>query len=480
MPSPYQAALSTANNIAAGFKGYQDRTAIDEILEQAHATGKPEDVDFAMTQILSRVSPEKQQMALAILQKKKADIQSKIEKDKISSAYEAQGIPKWVADLDSEAQKDYFKQRAEQEKKKDKTKAYEDAGLPKYLAGLDPVTQKTLIQNQYYGDLLKGMGFNLGSSTSTESFQGVPGVPVDNLTSQMGQSQGIADIGQTLNQISPIQAPTKPKQTLQTIPDEQLVALSGIPGSPGQMAKAELQRRQEARKISQKENSELRQDVREAKKETLPMRQEIANKANAARKGIENKKHLVELINTGNINDPTYATLAEAIPLNLGKRLLSPETVEYKAGLVDEFSDLRNIFQGQTRVKEIELLEAKLADIYLTDEQKKTILKSRINALQADLIKEEAAAEVEAKYPNLGALQFSIKVEEIAKPKMKKLFDQVLDEHKFVINQAEKRKEIALNPKNPDDFAIMLSIRKEAGGDKEAAKKLAKKKGYTW
>ena len=212
--------------------------------------------------------------------------------------------------------------------------------------------------------------------------------------------------------------------------------------------------------------------------ETVPLRKEFSDKGEAARQGIQNKQRLLDLIKTGKIDDPTWAALAQHVPLNLGKRLLSNETVEYKAGLVDEFKDLRNIFQGQTRIKEIELLEDKIADIYLTDDQKEAVLNSRMEALKADIIREEAAAEVEENHPNLGVLQFRKKVEELAKPKLEKLFNKILDDQKAVINSAEKRKSLPLDPNDPDDLKIMQEILKEVGGDKNKAWKLAKEKGY--
>lgn len=234
-------------------------------------------------------------------------------------------------------------------------------------------------------------------------------------------------------------------------------------------------------KKSQKEHEEDLQKIENARKETLPIRMEIANRATAARKGIQNKNHLIDLINTGNIDDPTYATfLGELLPYNLGKRLLSNETVEYKAGLVDEFTDLRNIFQGQTRIKEIDILEDKLADLYLTDEQKKAVLKSRINALQTDLIREEAAEEVERDYPYLGALQFSKKVDEIANKKMEPLFNKILDEHKAIIQDAENKKKMKLNAQDPEDLKIVKQLLQETGGDKQKARELAKKRGYNF
>lgn len=238
----------------------------------------------------------------------------------------------------------------------------------------------------------------------------------------------------------------------------------------------------ENRRRTEEQVTKTKEEQRRAlRQETLPIRTKLAEKAMTARKGIQNKEQMMSLIETGNLNDPTFAALAESLPLNLGKRMLSPETVEYKAGLVEEFGDLRNIFQGQTRMKEIELLEAKVADIYLTDEQKKTILKSRINALKADIIFAEAASELENR-DDLGVLQFNSELEKKAKPRMEALFNNILDEQKAVIDAAERRKnsKLPLDPDDPDDNQILIQILKEADGDKMEARKIAKAKGYSF
>jgi hypothetical protein len=230
----------------------------------------------------------------------------------------------------------------------------------------------------------------------------------------------------------------------------------------------------------QLKNLEREEDFeKEIRKENLPVRQEFSDKGQAARKGIQNKEKGLELIERGNIDDPTFATIADSLPLKLGQRLLSPDTVEYKAGLVEEFSDLRNIFQGQTRVKEIELLENKIADLYLTDDQKKAILRSRIDALKGDVIREEVAEEIEAEGKPLGVLQFRKEVERRSKPKIEALFNNILDEQKSIINNAETRKKVPLIAGDPEDDKIAQQILKEAGGNPKKARELAKKKGYT-
>ena len=186
----------------------------------------------------------------------------------------------------------------------------------------------------------------------------------------------------------------------------------------------------------------------------------------------------MNLIRTGNLDDPTFAAIMDNLPFNLGQRMLSPETVEYRAGLVDNYADLKTLFAGATRVKEIEILEKKIADVYLTDEQKQRVLESRIEAHKADLIMAEAAEELEAEGKAVGVLGFDKEVRKRAKPKLEALSKKVIDDQAAIIKDAENRKGIALNPKDPDDRQIAEQIMKEAGGNRTKARELAKKKGY--
>jgi hypothetical protein len=255
---------------------------------------------------------------------------------------------------------------------------------------------------------------------------------------------------------------------------DELGVLMGEKGIPTVFSNPYIENRRRTQEQVEKTKEGRRESLR---KETLPFRTKYAEKSSAAQKGIENKEQLIRLIKSGDINDPTYAAIAEALPLNLGKRLLSPETVEYKAGLVEEFGDLRNIFQGQTRIKEIDLLENKIADLYLTDEQKLAVMNSRLRALKADIIRAEAASELEDR-EDLGVLQFEKEVEKRSKPKLEALFNSIIDEQKSIFENAEKRKSLTLDPNDPDDLVILNQILKEARGDKSKARKIASEKGY--
>ena len=285
------------------------------------------------------------------------------------------------------------------------------------------------------------------------------------LSEQVPQA-GIGNVGKQPPQITQRNTP---------LSDQEILAISIRNPVLGK----QLQAQKEAQERRQNEEIKAqRKEIAESKKETAPLRKEIAERAATARQSLLNKQRQMELIDSGKIDDPTVAIFLDSLPGGYGRRLLSPETVEYKAGLVDEFRDLRNIFQGQTRVKEIDLLEKKIADLYLTDEQKKRVLKSRMKAQESDILREEAASDLEKEHPEYGTLQFSTSLEKAMKNKQKHVVDQVLDDVNNVIKEAETRKKRTLDVNNPEDAEIGRQILQEAGNDIKKAYKLAEQKGY--
>lgn len=235
--------------------------------------------------------------------------------------------------------------------------------------------------------------------------------------------------------------------------------------------------KQKEEELAVKKESKTQSDL---SKEVGPLKQKIIERGNAARESIANKENLMDLVNRGNLTDPTVAAFLDNLPFNMGKRFLSDDTIEYKGGLVDNFRDLKTIFNGPARVKEIEIMENKIPDIYLTDSQKKQLLKSRIDISKIDLAREEAAAEIEEKMPNISALQFNREVEKKTQQKMDLIGKYVLGEQKAIIDAAERKKQLPLNLNDPDDKEIIGQIMREAKGDVKEAEKIAKQKGYRW
>ncbi len=63
-PSPFEVAQTIGNKTAAAFQKSEDSNAIQKILAEASKSGNPEDLNKAMSKILSQVSPERQPMAV--------------------------------------------------------------------------------------------------------------------------------------------------------------------------------------------------------------------------------------------------------------------------------------------------------------------------------------------------------------------------------------------------------------------------------
>lgn len=76
MPSPFELGQKVSSNISGAFEEQRDRSSIDQILETAFASGGEDALNTAMRNIVSRVSPDRQQVALGILQNKQKDMMS--------------------------------------------------------------------------------------------------------------------------------------------------------------------------------------------------------------------------------------------------------------------------------------------------------------------------------------------------------------------------------------------------------------------
>jgi hypothetical protein len=176
------------------------------------------------------------------------------------------------------------------------------------------------------------------------------------------------------------------------------------------------------REIREKHTSEMR-------KETLDARKEYSTKAKAAKRSIENKKQMLALLKKGKIDDPLTVEVARYLPGAIAGKILSPDTQVYKTGLFNEFEVLKTMFPGQIRVKEIELLEDKLASLEKSHEAKARILENGIKKLEYDRILADAAREVEKKHPNASVLEFDGLVEQLAEPEVEKLFEDILADY---------------------------------------------------
>lgn len=213
------------------------------------------------------------------------------------------------------------------------------------------------------------------------------------------------------------------------IPDETITAINAINPAAGRDLRhakdVGLREKSDKAKMEQTENLARR-------KETLPLRKEYADKAKFAKQAIENKKGSLAILKTGKVDDPFIVEMTKFLPGAVGNRILSPETQIYRAGLFDEFGVLRSFFPGATRVKEIELLEDKLATLDKSHEAKEELLETGIIKSERDIILAKAARQVEKENPNATYLELEEAVQERAKPELDKLFNKLTSKYEEI------------------------------------------------
>lgn len=290
---------------------------------------------------------------------------------------------------------------------------------------------KTALQNETlkkagFGDLI-GLPEKVQQAVITEKLKGQrKQEELSQLNEALGFNQGktrTKSIGEQLVKGEP----TEEESRFYT-PEQKALIAQIKPAVERSLSHSEdVERREETakRQMEQKENLERR-------KETLPLRKEYADKAKFAKQAIENKKGSLALLKTGKVDDPFVVEMTKFLPGAIGNKLLSPETNIYRAGLFDEFGVLRSMFPGSTRVKEIELLEDKLATLDKSQEAKEELLETGIIKSERDIILAKAARQVEKENPNATYLELEEEVQNRAQPELEKLFNRLMDKYEDI------------------------------------------------
>lgn len=170
-------------------------------------------------------------------------------------------------------------------------------------------------------------------------------------------------------------------------------------------------------------------EILASKKETMPLRKQYADQAKYAKDAQKNKQQQINLIKKGNIDSPERVFFSSLLPGALGNKLLSSDTQLYRAGLFEEFGVLKSMFPGQIRVKEIELLEDKLASLEKSHEAKEKILETGIKKLEIPKIKAKAAQRVEKEYPKASLLEFEELVDRYAEEDLEKAYEGIANSY---------------------------------------------------
>lgn len=164
MPSPFEMGRAIGGNVSGGISEGLENNRIDQILQQAQASGDPAQVQNIMNQIITRVSPEKRPVVAEALQNRHQQLVKGMQKQQAAAYYQSQGLDPNIAGLDPGLQKEILKRQtsADQSKKQP------------LLTGLDIVKrQRELLKRGNLGPKLAviGTGRKAGSTWTKEGIK---------------------------------------------------------------------------------------------------------------------------------------------------------------------------------------------------------------------------------------------------------------------------------------------------------------------
>ena len=117
MPTPFELGRAIGGNISGGLSEARETNALDRILQNVQRSNDPNLQNDVIRQILTRVSPEKREAALAVLQNK----QNQMQKETQREAYAETGLN---PNLPESINRELIKQQTAQ--MKEKNAGYED------------------------------------------------------------------------------------------------------------------------------------------------------------------------------------------------------------------------------------------------------------------------------------------------------------------------------------------------------------------
>lgn len=370
-PSPFETAQMISNNFGKVQQRHNDISAIDEILLRANQSGKQEDVHMAMSQILSRVSPERQQGALAILQNKQQMIQQQSEL----------------------ARKEQERQRSGQ--------AYKTAGLDESAQYLAPAAQTQLLKNKQGMDVYNNLSGNAsaaGINAQTETANQLPKSTTENPTAGDNTPAPTTPLPTSEGQ------PTNPprKRNITEFSDQELVALSAVPG----YAKASEQ----ALKLNQ-ENRKLKLDLH---KESEKYDEELLKQQRAAKNQISTIKNIEKAVNSGNITPTALANIFKGFG-KIGEKFSDAFMNKDQATLLTSIPQLlegwKDVFGVRLSDADLKVLQDKLPSIGKSAEANKAVLKILNKYAEMNLLRGQIADRIKSENEGYRPLGFANMVE---------------------------------------------------------------------
>lgn len=431
MHPSFLASREIGNNLGQAFKKSRDENAIESILSQAMDTGNPEVIQNSIGKILSQVSPERQGPAIKYLQSEYQNIERKKkmiqEQQAAKSAGYDYGVPPQVA---AQQVKDSAKQQR----------------LSQYGLGGDPRSQYNLPNAED------------GTPSQLSGIQGQqPEIPINN--PQLAQK-------------------ASPESVFRRFSDDQLVVLTGAPDREvSEPANAEMKRREEDRKIVQKEKEGWTKFGMERAKKVLDKTEEIAQSLPLKETAL---KMMKEAITSKNLGFWSKDNLAEITGF---EGLRSPEGAIFKTAGKEYF--LGNISRAGARPNQ--WIEQQISDmmqkIGRSTEANLSVSRALENEMDLDKARLRLTEEIfnglrsQGKdVGNLGTL-LNTQLSKYAEQKQNELFNDLRAIKAISDDKPQKYNKVSNGTKI--SLYMVDSLLKSFNNDPDKALKEAKKLGYS-
>lgn len=374
MSVAFNVAQGIGNKLAQGYQKVQDENAIESILAKAIESGDPAQLQNSIGQILSKVSPERQPMAIKYLE----------------SAY------KNVTDRN--------------------TKASQATALRQ--AGVNPNLPANIQKAQYDANAKRQRlpGFMQPTGQGGQEPES-PEVPTGNPAFDLGeggnaQGQEAPNVQQT-----PTQSPTSiPSNRPKLLSKEEALQLSGHPDPEiRNYGDAMLKEISDQEKIQQKRDSASRAEKIEFHKESSKFDDELLKNSRIAKDQQETVKTIEKAVKSGNIRPTSFANIFKGMG-KVGDKLAEAFLNEDEAALLASIPNLlegwKQVFGVRLTDADLRLLQDKLPSIGKTEEANLVITRILKKYSDMTLLRSKISKDIKKENDGLRPLGYADMIEE--------------------------------------------------------------------
>ena len=284
------------------------------------------------------------------------------------------------------------------------------------------------LQRQKDIDRLQSMGFN---PRAAELLNYIREVDPGHFTSVM-QSLGEGAYQQSPQEVQYPEQKAQPEELVK----EQITEPSGEKISiQKEIAKPKsLFEDKEAKKQSHEEQKLINKEVHSYIKD-------IRAKGKGAKENDIRLRRMDKLIESGNLNNPTFVSLLRSLKHGIGGYIgldltgtLSPETQEFDKLSNDFVKNIKDIFGSRITDQDLKSFMATVPQSTQTNAGKRAVINNLKLFNEAAQIREQAANRLLKKYGNKPPLDFEEQVENLVKPEL----DEIAKRFESGINKGEK------------------------------------------